>query len=282
MATHTKQWSSATPGLMIFLLDQSGSMLYPFKDLAESRTVFATRVVNRVINSIIQKNYNGTSAKNRCFIVTIGYSVGATELCSGFLSVLDESPKRIETVKKKVSDGAGGLVEVETKMPIWVEPIDKDGWTDMAAAFRMAKEIIENWIKDKPESPAPVIINVSDGIPYYNFKDEAECAAETKAIAQEIMNIQTEDGNVLIFNAEIGSGTAPIILPSSLDEVKSGGEGAEFLFEISSVIPDGYAGAAQKNELNLKENARGAVFAADAENLIKLIDFGTSKGQHDK
>lgn len=281
MSSHTKQWSSATPGLLIFLIDQSGSMLLPFKDSSDSRTVFASRVVNRVIDSIIQKNYHGDYAKDRCFIVAIGYSIGAQELCSGFLSDLDDSPKRTETVKKKISDGAGGLVEINKTMPIWVDPINEDGWTDMAAAFKMAKQIIEEWIKDKPESPAPVIINVSDGVPYYNHKGTEECARETAAIAQEIMNMKTNDGNVLIFNAEIGEGNIQIILPNSLDEVKAGGEGAKFLYDISSVIPDGYQGAAVKNGLTLKEGSKGAVFAADAENLIKLIDFGSSKGQRD-
>lgn len=256
-------------------------MLSPFKDSSDSRTVFATRVVNRVIDTIIQKNYNGDHAKDRCFIVAIGYSVGAKEICSGFLSDLDNSPKRIETVKKKISDGAGGLVEIDKHMPIWVDPIDKDGWTDMAAAFKMAKQIIEEWIKDKPNSPAPVIINVSDGIPYYNQKDPRDCAHETAAIAQEIMNLNTSDGNVLIFNAEIGEGKTQIILPNSVEEVMAGGEGAQFLYEISSVIPDGYQGAAIKNGLELKDGSKGAVFAADAENLIKLIDFGSSKGQRD-
>ena len=282
MPSHNKQWSSATPGLLIFLIDQSGSMLLPFKDSSDSRTVFASRVVNRVIDSIIQKNYNGDHAKNRCFIVAIGYSVGAKELCSGFLSGLDNSPKRMETVKKKISDGAGGLVEIDKKMPIWVDPIEDDGWTDMAAAFKMAKEIIESWIKDKPECPAPVIINISDGVPYYNHKDTDACAKETEAIAKEIMSINTTDGNVLIFNAEIGEGATQIILPNSVSEIKVGGKGAEFLYEISSVIPDGYKGAAKKNGLELKEGSKGAVFAADAENLIKLIDFGSSKGQRDQ
>ncbi len=266
MTSHNKQWSSAYPGLLIFLIDQSGSMLSPFKDSPDSRTVFATRVVNRVIDSIIQKNYNGDHAKDRCFIVAIGYSVGAKELCSGFLSDLDNSPKRIETIKKKISDGAGGLVEIDKKMPIWVDPIEEDGWTDMAAAFKMAKEVIENWVKDKPESPAPVIINISDGVPYYSHKDTDECAKETEAIAKEIMSINTPDGNVLIFNAEIGQSTKQIILPNSVDEVKTGGNGAEFLYEISSVIPDGYEGAADKNGLKsyLKDGSKGEVFAADA------------------
>ncbi len=148
----------------------------------------------------------------------------------------------------------------------------------MAAAFKMAKQIIEKWVEDKPDSPAPVIINVSDGVPYYNHKDSAECALETAQIAKEIMGINTADGNVLIFNAEIGDGATQIILPNSIEEVRAGGKGAQFLYEISSVIPEGYRGAALKNGLELKEGSKGAVFAADAVSLIKLIDFGSSKG----
>lgn len=284
MSSHNKQWSSATPGLLIFLIDQSGSMLSPYKDTSDTRTIFATRVVNRVINDIIKKNFDGTQPKDRCFIVAIGYSVGATEECSGYLSELYNSPKRLEIVKKSVSDGAGGLVEIDKTMPIWVEPTTKDGWTDMAQAFKMAKEIIEKWISDNPESPAPVIINISDGVPYYDHKDCALCAQETAEIAKEIMDITTEDGNVLIFNAEIGEGATQIILPNSVNDVRAGGKGAEFLYEISSEIPEGYEGAAEKNGLitYLKDGSKGAVFAADAEFLIKLIDFGSSKGKRDQ
>ncbi|MBO5748895.1 MAG: VWA domain-containing protein [Muribaculaceae bacterium] len=282
--THSKQWSSATPGLLIFLVDQSGSMLQTYKDTNDTRTIFATRVVNRVINDIITKNFNGTQPKDRCFIAAIGYSVGAREECSGYLSQLYNSPKRFENVKKSISDGAGGLVVIDKNMPIWVEPTEKDGWTDMAQAFRMAKEIIESWINDKPDSPAPVIINISDGIPFYGRKDSSECAHETAEIAKEIMNINTSDGNVLIFNAEIGDSKTQIILPNSINDVKVGGQGAEFLYEISSEIPEGYKTAAIKNGLDsfLKDGSRGAVFAADAEYLIKLIDFGSSKGQRDE
>lgn len=284
MSSHNKQWSSATPGLLIFLIDQSGSMLSPYKDTPDSRTVYATRVVNRVINDIIKKNFNGTQPKNRCFIVAIGYSVGAHEQCSGYLSELHSSPKRFENIKKSIPDGAGGLVEIDKTMPIWVEPTTKDGWTDMTQAFKMAKEIIDSWIKDNPDSPAPVIINISDGIPYYDHKDSAECARETAEIAKKIMSTNTSDGNVLIFNAEIGEGTTQIILPNSINDIQIGGKGAEFLYEISSEIPDGYKDAAEKNGLisYLKDGSKGAVFAADAEFLVKLIDFGSSKGQRDQ
>lgn len=53
MGKNDKQWSSATPGLLIILLDQSGSMLSPYE--GTSRTAFASTAVNKVIDNIIQK-----------------------------------------------------------------------------------------------------------------------------------------------------------------------------------------------------------------------------------
>lgn len=55
MAKNDKQWSSATPGLLIILVDKSGSMMLKYKNESDSRTVFATRAINRVINDIIKK-----------------------------------------------------------------------------------------------------------------------------------------------------------------------------------------------------------------------------------
>lgn len=282
MAKNDKQWSSATPGLLIFLIDQSGSMTLQFADTPDTRTVFASRVINRVINDIIQRNFNGTEPKNRCFISVIGYGGDVKTICSGYLKDLYMNPQRIDTIKKKISDGAGGLVETDFKMPIWVDPIDEDTCTDMKGAFEAAKKLSQEWIKDKPDNPAPVIINISDGIPYYDGKSTEICMKETEDVANEIMLLSNEDGNVLIFNVEIGGNTYKILTPNSEAEMNVAGEPAKFLFRISSEIPDGYKDAAEKNELPIKQGSKGCIFNADAEYLIKFIDFGSSKGRRDK
>lgn len=168
-----------------------------------TRTKFATLAVNNVIDNIIQKNFDGDAPKNRCFISVIGYNHNVKELCSGWLKNLDASPLRYETLKKKTPDGAGGLVEVEVKRPVWVEPIDKDGSTNMLGAFQLAKDLVEKWMADNTDGPAPVIINISDGVPYYDGKDPKECMKETVSLANEIMELRNNDGNVLIFNAQI-------------------------------------------------------------------------------
>jgi len=183
MAQNEMQWSSANPGYLIIMVDQSGSMMNPYTE-GDSRTVFSAKVINRVINTIIQKNFNNDKPKNRCFISVIGYGAQVNTLCEGSLESLYNNPKKIEEGKRKVSDGDGGLVETTVKNPIWVEPIDKDVWTNMKEAFILAKSKVETWIQKSPDCPAPVIINISDGVPYFDNKEIKECMAETEAVAK--------------------------------------------------------------------------------------------------
>ncbi len=277
MAKNEMQWSSATPGLLVILIDQSGSMTLNY-DGNDSRSEFASKAVNRVINTLVQKNFDGKKPKDRCYVVVIGYDEDAHKIVSGYLTELDGNPLRIASIKKKVSNGEGGGVEIDTKLPIWVEPIYDDNYTNMMAAFEMANDIVRKWIQDKPNHPAPVIINISDGMPY-DGREVEECMSETVDIVNRIKELDTADGKVQIFNAMIGDGNT-VIFPKTQSELVSGE--AQFLYEISTEIPEAYRGAAEKNELKYEAGARGAIYNADAEHLVKLIDFGSSKGQGDK
>ena len=77
----------------------------------------------------------------------------------------------------------------------------------------------------------------------------------------------------------IGEG-AKSMFPSSKSEVKS--SEAEFLYDISTVIPDSYKSAADKNGFSYQSGARGLICQCDGVELISLIDFGSSKGQGDR
>lgn len=271
------QWSSATPGLLVIMVDQSGSMTLDYEG-GDTRSEFAAKAVNRVINTLIQKNFDGKAPKDRCYVAVIGYDAEVKVLASGFLKELESSPKRIANVTKKVSNGEGGVIEVDTKMPIWIEPIYEDSCTNMMGAFAVVNDLVANWIKDKPNYPAPVVINISDGLPY-DGREIEECMYETINIVNKLKEQSTSDGKVQIFNAMIGDGNK-VVFPKSTTELDS--VEAQFLYEISTEIPEAYKGAAEKNELKFKMGARGAIYNADAEHLIKLIDFGSSKGQGDK
>lgn len=277
MARNEMQWSSATPGLLVIMIDQSGSMTLDYEG-GDTRSEFAAKAVNRVINTLIQKNFDGKAPKDRCYVAVIGYDAEVKVLASGFLKELESSPKRIANVTKKVSNGEGGVIEVDTKMPIWIEPIYEDRCTNMMGAFAVVNDMVANWIKDKPNYPAPVVINISDGLPY-DGREIEECMYETINIVNKLKEQSTSDGKVQIFNAMIGEGNK-VVFPKSTTELDS--VEAQFLYEISTEIPEAYKGAAEKNELKFEMGARGAIYNADAEHLIKLIDFGSSKGQGDK
>ena len=121
------QWSSATPGLLVILIDQSGSMLLPWKALTRKKLAQLLRQKLSIesIDTIIQKNFDGKAPKNRCFISVIGYNHKVKDLIAGYLKDLDENPIRVDKVKQKISDGAGGILEIDKSMPIWVEPIKR-------------------------------------------------------------------------------------------------------------------------------------------------------------
>ena len=54
MNPYEMQWSSATPGLLIILLDQSGSMMSKYDDNM-TKSEFASKAVNRIINTLIHR-----------------------------------------------------------------------------------------------------------------------------------------------------------------------------------------------------------------------------------
>lgn len=221
-----KKWTLTDPGLLIILVDQSTFVTI------ENKTTYATDVVNNLINFLIMRNFDGKKAKNRCYVQVISTECHASKLVSGFLQELEENPLRYNEVIKKVCDGDGGLMEVKVKVPLWVEPIYEYKGTDMMGAFEIAKEIVSKWIQDKPSHPAPVIINISNGLPY-DGREVEECMAETIDIVNQIKDLNTADGKVQIFNALIRDGET-IIFPKSQSQLDS--IEAQFLFEISTNI----------------------------------------------
>lgn len=280
MSNNSKQWSSANPGYIIFLIDQSGSMGEDYTG-GKNKAEFTSLVINRTINDLIFTNSAGDKIKDRVFISLIGYGGkggnSVDDIRSDYLSAFADSPLKVEKIKKKVSDGAGGLVEIEEEMAMYVEPTcPRNGLTPMAEALDFAKQLIEGWITKKPDNPAPVIINVSDGMPYTgsNPIDDIE---KTISTANSIMNINTGDGNPLIFNVHLGQPPFNETKFSSTENEVSDEEG-KILFKISSKVPETYREAARKYEFVTDVDSRGFVSNAGPETLIKFINFGSSGG----
>ncbi|MEN9946518.1 MAG: hypothetical protein RLZZ293_904 [Pseudomonadota bacterium] len=269
MSNYSTQWSSNTPGYLIFLVDQSSSMNTGY-DKSNSRSESAALAINLCIHEICMSNMDGSNPRNRVFISIITYDSNVKEQKSGTLSDFYNSKLREERLTKKMSDGAGGEIEVPVIQPIWLEA-NAGGCTNMAGAFEIAKQLIEGWNQARPDAPAPVVINISDGAPYDGRTNQEQ---RCKDLFKQIQAIKTQDGEPLIFNVHIGSGNQ-CKFPNSRNEANS--EEAQFLYDISSVVPDAYLAAAEKNNLQVKPQSRGMISNADARDLMKFINFGSSK-----
>jgi len=278
MNNYSKQWSTATPGFLIFLIDQSSSMGSEWSD-GKTFAQFTADVVNRTINELIATNAAGETVKNRVFISIIGYGgKGVRDIRSGYLTTYADAPLRIENTIKRVSDGEGGFFDMNIDTPIFIDA-EAQGVTPMAGAFAFAEQLIESWINVKNDNPVPVIINVTDGKPE-NGKpsmNDTELAS-TIATANSILSIETLDGNPLIFNVHISKNRNEIQFPATREDVGNDVY-ANLLFQISSRVPEVYKRAAKDLELgDLKPSAKGLISNASPETLIKFINFGSSGG----
>lgn len=278
MNNYTKQWSTATPGYLIFLIDQSSSMGNEW-DNGKTFADYTAEVINKTINELIATNAAGETVKNRVFISLIGYGgTSIKDLRSDYLSEYAESPLRIDSQKKVVKDGVGGYFEMDIDVPIFIDPA-ASGITPMASAFDFAKQLIDKWISVKNDNPVPVIINVSDGRPDGGNPEASKTEIiNTITTSTEIMNLETLDGNPLIFNVHIAKNKNEIQFPEVIDEL-TGDDMSKFLFKISSKVPDVYKRAAKNLDINtLKPNSKGFISNASPESLIKFINFGSSGG----
>ena len=227
---YNQEISRATPGYIVILIDQSFSMEYPFGS-AGTRAEECAKAVNRVIRETVLACTDGDDIKNSCDISVLGYGKFKNQAVNAFsgnlaskpivtIQDLTENCLRVETIKRKVSDGAGGLIEIDDQFPIWIEPVALGG-TPMTKAFEKAYELIKGWIENHPSSFPPIVINITDG--------EANSLVAAKSAALKVSQLGTDDGQTLLLNAHIAGGAeSEIILPVSAEQLPTGDNYAQF------------------------------------------------------
>lgn len=285
----------ANPACILFLIDQSFSMTEGFAgstDPTKTKITSLSTAVNRFISDLIGMCEKGEDQPRDYFYVgVIAYTtdrndppnvlVGpvltgerGTLTANDLLSVsqLFNDPLAIEDRMRKFDDGAGGLIEMPVKFPIWYrepDPISMGG-TPMCHALEYARGIAEAWCSSRPGSFPPVVVHLTDGEP--TDGDPEPYAEALKALA-------TDDGNVLLFNCHLSSSPAlPVVFPVSDSTLPD--DYARMLFRMSSILPDSPEVRAQLESkgVNFPSGARGMVFNADATALLTLIKLGTVAG----
>jgi hypothetical protein len=266
--------SRSNPSCFLFLIDQSGSMEDPFAGGESSRRKadLLADAINRLLQNLVIKCAKEEGIRDYFHVGVIGYGAKVGPALGGQLagrelvpiSDIGNLPARIEERKKKVEDGAGGLIEQTIRFPIWFDPV-YHGATPMCQALTLAHDVLVRWLPQHPDSFPPIVINITDG--------EATDGDPSTA-ADALRSLVTSDGNLLLFNVHLSAkGAKPIEFPASADQLPD--QHAQLMFELSSPLTPYMRTIAQQEGYSVAEGSRGFVFNADMISVIKFLDIGT-------
>lgn len=264
--TYEAEISRRSPGLFIFLLDQSRSMSRKITGSGHSKAMEACDAINKQLNELINRCTKSEGIRPYFDIGVIGYGYRSGE-ARGLISEkpisITELENHILRMEKRTEVIDGEAIEIE--FPIWFEPVASFD-TPMKRAFNIAKEWAQSWVAEHASSFPPVIINISDG---------GSTDGDPNELAEEIKNIETDDGKVLIWNCHLSEkNERPISFPKIELELPEDNH-ARTLFEMSSEVPEPMVAIAKEEFSNVENGCKAYVFNANLEELIKLLDIGT-------
>ncbi len=273
--SYTAEISRANPACIIFLVDQSKSMQDRIggEHATGSKADVVADALNRLLADLCIKCAKEEGVRDYFHVGVVGYGTSVKPALSGVLSgrylvPLSEialGPARVEERKKKVPDGAGGLVEQTVRFPIWIDPI-ANGGTPMSGAIAQAEQLLSQWVASHPSSFPPVVLNLTDG--ESTDGDPAQPAGRLRALS-------STDGAVLLFNLHVSSSNAsPIIFPDN--DIALPDAYAKNLYSISSNLPLHMSRyATQQLGVATSDGTRGFVFNADVASIVQFLDIGT-------
>jgi hypothetical protein len=274
--SHEAQISRNNPTAFLFVVDQSGSMSDRMS-IGKSKAEFVSDALNRTLMNLIGRCTKSEGVRDYFEVGVIGY--GGRGVDNGFsgalesrtlnpVSAIEQNPTRVEDRKKKMDDGAGGIVETSVKFPVWFEP-RADGGTPMRAAITRAAEELAAWCDAHPESYPPTVLHVTDG---------ESGDGDPEEIAANLAQLRTNDGPVVVMNIHVSSlGSDTIKFPSSESGLPD--SYAKLLFRMSSPLPQHLATFAKDKGYNVSPESRGYMFNAEAGEIVDFFDIGTRASQ---
>jgi hypothetical protein len=264
--------SRENPTCILFVIDQSGSM-DEITDAGRSKAAFVADVLNKTLYTLITSCSKSDGVRNYFDVGVIAYA--GTKVMGGFggalsgeivhpIQAISENTLRVEERKKKVDDGAGGIVELKTKFPVWFDP-KSEGGTPMRAALGKAIETVGGWCEAHPGSYPPTILHVTDG-------QSTDGAPEE--MTDELRRISTRDGQALLFNLHINTAAGlEIVFPTT--EVALLDEYSRMLFRMSSPLPEHLAKFAGDKGYSIADGSRGFIFNGDPQCVVDFFEIGT-------
>jgi hypothetical protein len=265
--------SRSNPSCFLFLVDQSGSMEDGWAgEAGKQKADGLATIINRLLQNLVLKCAKSEGVRDYYHVGVIGYGGTVGPAFGGALagkelapiSAIANLPARIEERTRKTDDGAGGLIEQTVKFPVWFDPVAKGG-TPMGQALALARQVLTGWLAQHPTGFPPIVINITDG--------EAT-DGDPSAAAGALRDLQTDDGQVLLFNLHLSSHqAAPVQFPG--DDAALPDKWAKLLFNLSSPLPPFMREIAGQEGFPVSEGTRGFAFNADMVTVIQFLDIGT-------
>lgn len=257
--------SSTNPCLIIYLLDQSGSMNEKFGNASHNKAVELANAINDIIYEVgLRCIGNAGELKNRFEIAILGYGKSENLVQSGWEGHL--AGKWVVSIKNIFEYPLGQ----ENDKPIWIKPYSGNN-TPMTKAFENAKRLCNDWINwgNHKDCHPPIIINITDGA----ATDGGNNFNLLKTEVEQIKHLGTNYGTVNVLNIHISTKAGDKLLFPS--EVTTDEKYASLMFEMSTPLNENMIRIAKQNGYDINNNSRGYVFNGNATDLINFLNIGT-------
>jgi hypothetical protein len=275
---YSAEISRTNPSCFLFLVDQSGSMEDPFgtDGSAKAKADGVADAINRLLQDLVIKCAKSEGIRDYYHIGIVGYGGDTGDVGPAFcgslagedlvpVSRIAEGPARVEERTKKVDDGAGGFVEQSVKFPVWVDSV-ADGGTPMCEAMQHAGKVLEKWVAEHPKAFPPVVIHITDG---------ESTDGDPKEVMEQLKQLKTKDGNVLLFNVHLSDNPNAEALSFPDNANKLPDQYAQLLFETSSVLTPFMRKVASEMGFDVSDKTRGFVLNADLPLVVQALEIGT-------
>lgn len=261
MANYNLGWSTGHPGLLIYLVDLSGSMRWDEKINRVSKTIsdalFATVAPSQLKDGSFLNNFE---------VRVIGYNQKTYDIFSG----------NVEQIADRLNDVGDFFFEFGEN-----SPYKPQGLTHMAMAFEKVGDVVSQWISRQNAAgrptPAPMVLHITDGFPEEKDTPDALAEEHARKAAARLLDMAVPDGKLLLFNMHIDGkpgATEPMYFPTSAPSDKR----RKLLFDISSPMEEIFV--QRGGELRNARPQKGSRFmVSNVSNnniLAELIRFGSS------
>lgn len=223
---YEKKIQRAEPGLIVLVLDDSGSMAGNLAGTADPKHVWVDRYVGAILRELLARSTEMRgeviTVKPRFYVSTILYGSDVAMWPPGVSDPLDV--EQVITTYSSSETGPSGLGLGGNL-----------GGTDTLQAFEAAFEVVDAAVRSERFSGSfpPMVFHLSDG----------ESQTDASAIAERIRATSTTDGNTLLLNALLDAGTklsysTPADFPGYVSPDEAGPDPTSVrMFQMSSKAP---------------------------------------------